>query len=172
MRWKLHGGRHQVVQKHTAFPKSHQTISWSQTFPNLNENLKLYRPLSRRFWCSATEFRFTLTQTYILETVAYRAPRPSPIPCVHPWYRTHSHLPHCPPLTLQIQMCNIICNTNICNITIYSIPLPPCPPLVIICNTNICNIKIHQFIPDSHLPPSLSLLHLLRTRYSYTIYSF
>ena len=69
-------------------------------------------------------------------------------------------------------MCNIICNTNICNITIYSIPLPPCPPLVIICNTNICNIKIHQFIPDSHLPPSLSLLHLLRTRYSYTIYSF
>ena len=49
MRWKLHGGRHQVVQKHTAFPKSHQTISWSQTFPNLNENLKLYRTLSRRF---------------------------------------------------------------------------------------------------------------------------
>ena len=103
MRWKLHGGRHQVVQKHTAFPKSHQTISWSQTFPNLNENLKLYRTLSRRFWCSATAtefefwFRFTRTQTYILETVAYRAPRPSPIPCVHHWYHTHSPLSPCPP---------------------------------------------------------------------------
>ena len=140
--------RHQVVQEHTAFPQSHTTISWSQTSHNLDENLKIYRTLSRRFRCSATEFRFTLTWTHILETVAYRAPGLDP----------HLSLVSIPDITLTLPSHYII----------YSLPppLPPCPPLVLqiqiqICNnnTNICNITIHQFIPHSPLPSSKSVLH-------------
>ena len=129
--------RHQVVQiqKHTSFSQCHPTISWSQTSHNLNENLKQYRTLSRRFRCSAIEFRFSLS----LKLTSWKQ-KLSPSPTEHLYVHlslvsilditpTLLSPPALPSINIALQIhCVIICNTNICNITIYSFPHPPCPP--------------------------------------------